>query len=228
MNVNYKHQYRTWQIWGTQGCWTVNKVFWNAQFCSLAETWCFRRRSCLHVQNRNSLSEDGEGTLLPKLKMEKLCSSETCLNSHAVQHGVSKRQYTTSSRWWEIDIFVPPRRTVLPEKLPGPLLLSKVLPIYARPKAHYLVYNNSPKIPNLIHAKAVNDLLSHLFIFYFNSIVRYQLTSSKWSPKKRCIYSSTDTCHIPGPSHPSFFQRSNKFWWEVATRISYDEKHQLE
>ena len=86
-------------------------------------------------------------------------------------------------------------------------------------KVHYRIHKHLPPAPVLSHPQSSP---SHFLQIHFNFILPPMPRSSKWSPSLRsphqipvCTSPVPHTCHMPRPSHPSWFNHLNGIWWEV-------------
>ena len=94
------------------------------------------------------------------------------------------------------------------------------LRILWNPKVHYRIHKCSPPLSIQKQSNPVHVFPSHLLEIHFNNII---LSMVKYSNKLPSIRSPHQypirtspvsyTCHMPRPSHFSWFDRSNNIWW---------------
>ena len=89
-------------------------------------------------------------------------------------------------------------------------------------KVHYYIHKHSSPIPILSQLDPVYAPTSYFLKIHLNVILPSMPGSPKWSlsfrfPHQNPVYASPlpHTCHMPRPSHPSWFDHPKKIWWGV-------------
>jgi len=89
-------------------------------------------------------------------------------------------------------------------------------------KVHYRIHTTQPPVLFLSQINQVHASLSHLLKIHFNIILPTAHRSSRWTlffsrlqQNPVSSYPLSHTCHMPRPSHSSWFDHQNSRWWGV-------------
>ena len=87
------------------------------------------------------------------------------------------------------------------------------------PKVHYRIHNSSLPVPILSHTNPVHAPPSYVWKIHFNIILISTPMFFRWLlisgfPNQTPVSTSpvSHTCHIPRPSHSSWFGHPNNIW----------------